>query len=40
MADLFLLYSYEADFVHLQQHKTSFNLVFRYVDDVLSLNNS
>ena len=39
MADLFL-YSYEADFVHLQQHKTSFNLVFRYIDDVLSLNNS
>ena len=44
MADLFL-YSYEADFVqHLQKSKfkkeqTSFNLTFRYIDVVLSLNN-
>ena len=44
VADLFL-YSYEADFVqHLQKskfkkQKTSFNLTFRYIDDVLSLNN-
>ena len=44
VADLFL-YSYEADFVqHLQKskfkkQKTSFNLTFRYIDDVPSLNN-
>ena len=44
VADLFL-YSYEAYFVqHLQKskfkkQKTSFNLTFRYIDDVLSLNN-
>ena len=39
MADLFL-YSYEADFVqHLQEAKKSFNLAFRYIDDILSLNN-
>ena len=44
LADL-LLYSYEADFVqHLQKSKSrkqrkSFNLTFRYIDDVLSLNN-
>ena len=44
MADLFL-YSYEVDFVqHLQKskfkkQKTSFNFTFRYIDDVLSLNN-
>ena len=42
VADL-LLYSYEADFVqHLQKSKfkkreTSFNLTFRYIDNVLSL---
>ena len=44
LADLFL-FSYEADFVqHLQKSKfkkqqKSFNLAFRYIDDVLSLNN-
>ena len=44
LADLFL-YLYEADFVqHLQKSKSrkqrkSFNLTFRYIDDVLSLNN-
>ena len=44
LADLFL-YSYEADFVqHLQKSKSrkqrkSFNLTFRCIDDVLSLNN-
>ena len=43
VADLFL-YSYEADFVHLQktqvqEEKTSFNLTVHYIDDVLSLNN-
>ena len=44
LADLFL-YSYEADFVqHLQKSKSrkqrkSFNLTFRYIDDVLSLSN-
>ena len=44
MADLFL-YSYEADCVqHLQKSKfqkqnKNFNLTFRYIDDVLLLNN-
>ena len=43
VADL-LLYSYEADFVHLQKskfkkQKISFNLTFRYINVVLSLNN-
>ena len=44
VADLFL-YSYESDFVqHLQKsklkkQKTSFNLTFHYIEDVLSLNN-
>ena len=40
------LYSYKADFVqHLQRvssrnkQKASFNLTFRYIDDVLSFNN-
>ena len=43
-ADLFL-YSYEANFVqHLQnskfqKQKASFTLTFRYIDDVLLLNN-
>ena len=45
LADLFL-YSYEADFIqNLLQKKEkklaqSFNFTFRYIDDVLSLNNS
>ena len=45
LADLFL-YSYEADFIQwLLQAKEknlaqSFNLTFRYIDDVLSLNNT
>ena len=45
LADLFL-YSYEADFIHglLKKNKNklarSFNFTFRYIDDVLSLNNS
>ena len=34
----FLLYSYEADFVHLHRSKFK-NLACRYLDDVLSLNN-
>ena len=44
LADLFL-YSYEADFIQklLNQKKkklaVSFNLTFRYIDDVLSINN-
>ena len=42
MADYFL-YSYEADFIHLQKKileaKTYFNLTFCNIDDVLSLNN-
>ena len=44
VADVFLC-SYEADFVQylkkskFKKHKTSFNLTFRYIDDVLSLNN-
>ena len=45
LADLFL-YSYEADFIQgLLKKKEkklarSFNFMFRYIDDVLSLNNS
>jgi hypothetical protein len=45
LADLFL-YLYEADFIQglLQKHEKklarSFNFTFRYIDDVLSLNNS
>ena len=45
LADL-LLYSYEADFIQrlLQKNQKklarSFNSTFRYIDDVLSLNNS
>ena len=45
LADLFL-YSYEANFVHECLNNTeknlarSFNFMFRYIDDVLSLNNS
>ena len=45
LADLFL-YSYEADFIQEIQQKNekklarSFNFPFRYIDDVLSLNNS
>jgi hypothetical protein len=45
LADLFL-YSYEADFIHGLFKKNekklarSFNFTFRYIDDVLSLNNS
>jgi hypothetical protein len=45
VADLFL-YSYEADFIqgHLKNREKklarSFNFIFRYIDDVLSLNNS
>ena len=42
-ADLFL-YSYDADFVHIQKskfkkHKTPFSLNSRFIDGVLSLNN-
>ena len=45
LADLFL-YSYEADFIQelLKQNEKkrarSFNITFRYIDDVFSLNNS
>ena len=41
LADLFL-YSYEADFIQglLKKLARSFNFTFRYLDDVLSLNNS
>jgi len=45
LADLFL-YSYEADFIQellkITEKKLtqSFNFTFRYIDDVLSLNNS
>jgi hypothetical protein len=45
LADLFL-YSYEADFIQGLLKKNegnltrSFNFTFRYIDDVLSLNNS
>jgi hypothetical protein len=44
LADLFL-YSYEADFIqgHLKKNgkklSGSFNFTFRYIDDVISLNN-
>jgi hypothetical protein len=44
LTDLFL-YSYEAEFIQkLQQEKkkslaVAFNLTFRYIDDVLSINN-
>ena len=40
-ADVFI-YSYEADFIEKNQKKLarSFNFTFRYIDDVLSLNNS
>ena len=42
-ADLFLYY-YEADFIHIRKKDKkwaiSFNSTFRYIDDVLSLNNS
>ena len=45
LADLFL-YSYEAEFIQTliksgkRQLANSFNFIFRYIDDVLSLNNS
>jgi hypothetical protein len=45
LADLFL-YSYEAEFIqkHLHERKQSlavvFNSIFRYIDDVLSINNN
>ena len=45
LADLFI-YSYEADFIQgvLKKNEKklarSFNFTFRYIDDVLSLNNS
>ena len=45
LADLFL-YSYEAEFIQTfiksgkRQLAKSFNFTFRYIDDVLSLNNS
>ena len=45
IADLFL-YSYDADFIqgflkkNQQKLARSFNFTFRYIDDVLSLNNS
>ena len=43
LTDLFL-YSYEADFIQgllkKNENKLSFNFTFRYIDDVLSLNNS
>jgi hypothetical protein len=43
LTDLFL-YSYEADFIQgllkKNENKLSFNCTFRYIDDVLSLNNS
>ena len=45
LADLFL-YSYETDFIQWLLKKSekkltrSFNFTFRYIDDVLSLNNS
>ena len=45
LADLYL-YSYEADFIQGPLKKNekklarSFNFMFRYIDDVLSLNNS
>jgi hypothetical protein len=42
LADLFL-YSYEADFMQVlltKKASRSFNFTFRYIDDVLSLNNT
>jgi hypothetical protein len=45
LADVFL-YSYEADFIqgllkkNEKKQNRSFNFTFRYIDDVLSLNNS
>ena len=39
LADLFL-YSYEADFIQGLLKKNEKKLAFRYIDDVLSLNNS
>jgi hypothetical protein len=45
LADLFL-YSYEAEFIQKLLHKkkkslaVAFNLTFRYIDDVLSINNN
>jgi hypothetical protein len=45
LANLFL-YSYEADFMqgllkkNVKRFSRSFNFTFRYIDDVLSLNNS
>ena len=45
LADLFL-YSYEAEFIQMLQRQgqkklaSSFNFTYRYIDDVLSLNNS
>jgi len=44
LTDLFL-YSYEADFIHSQEKRKEaspifFNFTFRYIDDVLSLNNA
>ena len=41
LADLFL-YSYEADFIQRKEKKLAqyFSFTFRYIDDVLSLNNS
>ena len=45
LADVFL-YSYEADFIqgllkkNEKKQTRSFNFTFRYIDDVLSLNNS
>ena len=40
LADVFI-YSYEADFIEKNEKKLarSFNFTFRYIDDVLSLNN-
>jgi hypothetical protein len=46
VSENFLVYSYEADFIQglLQKHEKklgrSFNFKFRYIYDVLSLNNS
>ena len=41
LADVFI-YSHEADFIEKNEKKLarSFNFTFRYIDDVLSLNNS
>jgi hypothetical protein len=44
LADLFL-YSYEAEFIHKLLHEknkplaVAFNSIFRFIDDVLSINN-